>query len=526
MAVVSVQSRSYGLLRPAFIAAFVALAGVILLQPLFVGSLVFVRNLTDLEPIRQNIATAYEKGVLDVNSVPRSLIHRYGHQFTECTALHLALDDNKDVWKTALTPQLHSAYVAPCIELQLTATGIVTNERTDYSRYWHGYRLYLWPMLEHVSLDGMRYINAFFLLAVSVYFFRSLRGALGSTPAVILVLVLMCLTDIWRIWRITPHFISMIVILAGTGLFAQMYVRYRNYTMAIVLAAVFGAVFNFIDFLINPPMMPMMLSFIVLAAEFSHNPQPTRLKKFESLWLAGLTALSWFGGYTFTWATKWVLAVWLSNDASQSASAIFDQIILRLYGQETGSSVLMIPLLPTLTMIVQSFISVGSITVAIVAAAIFIHISSHWEAFDRQRFLILMSPTIIPVAWFELLSNHTQTHSHFTYRSEAASIAIFFAAAVMATPKQTSLASLIGGLRDALRQRDLAIVGRMAAVTAKSPLLEAATAGEQLRLAFDAPLIAAQREREVTAPSIAQLESSSMDTAVEQPPAGQIRLFP
>ena len=267
---------SYGRIYFAFRAALAALACVILLQPLFVGSLVFVRSHTDLEPIRRNIVAAYEQGVLSVDEVPRLLIHRYGHQFTECTALQLSIDDEKNVLKAALEPQLHSLYFGPCAELLQNAIGIETSERTDYSRYWHGYRLYIWPMLDHVSLASMRFINAFILLAVLVYFFRSLRIVIGPTPAIILVLVLMLLTDIWRIWRITPHFLSMVVILVGTGLFAKMYVRHRSTTLAIVLAAGFGAVFNFIDFLINPPMMPMFLSFIILAVEPIHGTHLTR----------------------------------------------------------------------------------------------------------------------------------------------------------------------------------------------------------------------------------------------------------
>jgi hypothetical protein len=76
----------------------------------------------------------------------------------------------------------------------------------------------------------------------------------------------------------------------------------------------------------------------------------------------------------------------------------------------------------------------------------------NWASFNRRKFFILISPTLIPIAWFELLSNHTQTHSHFTYRSEAAAIAIFFAAAVMAMPAQLSLKSLLKNLGGKRRQ--------------------------------------------------------------------------
>ena len=119
--------------------------------------------------------------------------------------------------------------------------GIATNDRTDYSRYWHGYRIYIWPLLEHFSLQTVRFINAGILLAALVFFFCALRGIIGATPAAVFFIVLMSLTDIWRIWPITPHFLSMTTILAGSALFALVYVRQRNVSVAIVLAAILGA---------------------------------------------------------------------------------------------------------------------------------------------------------------------------------------------------------------------------------------------------------------------------------------------
>ena len=104
------------------------------------------------------------------------------------------------------------------------------------------------------------------------------------------------------------------------------------------------------------------------------------------------------------------------------------------------------PLVPTLTMIVQSFISAGSLLVAILTAALFIHARRHWVTFDGRRFLLLGSPTLIATLWFELLSNHTQTHSHFTYRSESAAIAIVLTAFFMATRTPATIRSLLANL--------------------------------------------------------------------------------
>jgi hypothetical protein len=433
-------------IRKVLAAAGLAIVCVLILQAVFVASLTMMRAHTDLAAIRAHITQAFADGVLGNDERPRLLIHRYGHQFTECTGLHLSIDDQPDPLKAALLPQLHSRYVGPCGELERSAAGIATPDRTDYSRYWHGYRLYIWPMLEHFSLQNVRFINAVLLFAAVAFFFTGLRQVTGGTPAAVFFIVLMALSDIWRMWNITTHTLSTIVILGGAGLFARAYLRSRDLTRAIVLASAFGAVFNFVDFLINPPMMPMLLAFIVIAAALRDIPRLTRPAVLDASMTAGLVALAWFGGYALTWASEWALAGYFSADSAKTWAAIVKQIALRLYGTEPDSVVPIYPLVPTLTMIVQSFISVGSLFVAVLAAALFVHARQHWAAFDWKRFLLFSSPTVIATGWFELLNNHTQTHSHFTYRSESAAIAIVFAAFIMATAAPVSVRSLLTNL--------------------------------------------------------------------------------
>jgi hypothetical protein len=428
--------------RTTLVGGFLAFLCVLALQPLFVFSLVFFRSHADLDAIRTHVRVAYERGVLDVDEVPRLLIHRYGQQFSECVTIQLALDDERDAVTAALRPQLIGPFVGPCRELHDIVFGAPSTTRTDYSRYWHGYRIYLWPMLTHFDLATMRYINAVILIATLVLFFSGLRAALGPTAAIILFVTLMSLTDIWRIWRITQHFVSMVLILCGTGLFGLLYRRWRESIFAIVYAAIFGSIFGFTDALINPPMAPMLLAFLVLALDPAL-PRDAPFKDYRGpLAYAGLIAMSWFSGYALTWAMKWVIAIWISSDASAMAKNIFDQILLRTYGQEQEGTIYFIPLLPTLTMIVQAFISVGSLTVALIAAAIAFTLRDNWQAFSRKYFFVLVAPTLIPSLWFELLSNQTQTHSHFVYRSESASIAVVLASALLAMKRPPSVRDL------------------------------------------------------------------------------------
>jgi hypothetical protein len=103
-------------------------------------------------------------------------------------------------------------------------------------------------------------------------------------------------------------------------------------------------------------------------------------------------------------------------------------------------------------MILKAFESVGTIAVAVLVLAIAFHLKAQRERFDKRRFWLLVSPVLITVLWFELLSNHTQLHPNFVYRSASAAIALWLAAIVMAIDAPVSLSSLWGGLRARLRR--------------------------------------------------------------------------
>ncbi|HLN08909.1 MAG TPA: hypothetical protein VK281_08120 [Xanthobacteraceae bacterium] len=440
-------------LRGAAGAIALAVSVVVLLQPMFVVALVAARHLADVDAVATTVRSAFGAGVLADDEVPSAWINRGGHQFTECVALNVALDAQDDLQKSALLPQLHFQMRSSCAELHRLVAGDATDDTMDYSRYWHGYRIYLWPMLAHLDLQQVRTLNACLVLIAAAVFFVGLRAAIGVTPAAIFCVVFLGLTDLWRIWVITTHALSMEMILAGAGLFALVFKRTRSPAVAVVLAAILGALFNFVDFLVNPPLMPMLLGFIVMAVAGA--PARRRSDPKAGLSAGVLAVASWFGGYGLTWGSKWMLATWLSADPTRTMAGIANQIAFRLNGLEEGSRMFRIPLVPTLEMIMTSLVSIGIIPVAAMATLIVLHARDPRSGFHRARFIGLIWPTSISFVWFELLSNHTQLHPHFVYRSAAAAIAIVLTALVMASDAPFSPAWGMLALRSRLRPRPL-----------------------------------------------------------------------
>jgi hypothetical protein len=442
--------KPHGRWHAILLSGALAFAVAVALQPLFVLALVQTRGHTDLEAVRSHIREAFDQGALAANERPRLFLHRGGHQFTECIAHVVLLDRQADATRTAVFPQIHDAYRfrGPCEELHKLANGTPPAAVTDYARYWHGYRIYLWPLLERFSLAAVRSINAILIVAAVIACFVGLRAIIGATAATVFIVVLLGLTDLWLAWRISTHAVSLAFILLGVGAFGALYARWRSPYLAVAVAAFCGATFNFLDILVNPPMMPMLFAFVVLAAQQRPNglgtppPQPVGTGL-----LAALVAASWFGAYALTWLTKWGLAAWYSPAPAATWGETLAQIIARMHGHEIGHPpILSLPLYPTVRIFGKALISFGIVVVIVLAGAVYRHVRDS-GAFDRRRFLILISPVLIAIAWFEVVSNHTQTHLQFTYRSASAAIAIMFAAALLASGQPTTLPQLVAGLR-------------------------------------------------------------------------------
>jgi hypothetical protein len=443
-------------------ALVLSIVATLLLQGLFVASLVVVRMHTKLPTVRTHILEAFDEGALADDQIPRIGALSGGHQFTECVSLNLALDAQADPLMTALLPRLHSHMVDPCRELHQASAGSGSTDMMDYARYWHGYRLLLWPALENLSVIGLRVVSAILVVLAVGVFYLGLRAAIGFAPGLILVGVFALQTDLVRIWQVATHALSMTIILAGTGLFAFFLKRAKSRFGLVVFAAILGSVFNFFDFLINPPMMPMLLSFLVIAVMTDRGRDDTAMndggaRRYDhepsAPAMAAMVAAGWFLGYAITWATEWGLAIWLSDHRAGTVALIADQIAFRLYGLEQGSSMYRVPLVPTIKAILKSFESLGTVPLLAIIAAIAIHLRQSGSGFDRRRFYLLILPLLIPFLWFEALSNHTQLHANFTSRSVAAAFAMVLSAIVIAIRPAVSIEMLWRGLRNAVLRR-------------------------------------------------------------------------
>jgi len=342
-----------------------------------------------------------------------------GDDTIECVALAIGLEPGGVGLHNAIMAARPLSEGTPCDSLPAAIAQKPTVTWLPYPGYWHGYRVVLDPLTAWIPMYPVRYLMLAALIAALTWFAFELRLLVGAEAALALIVPTVVLTDLWVNWNYAAQTLAHVVIFAGSAVAARC--ARRPDGNLILVAALFGSLFNYVDFLVNVPWQPMLMVFVALAA---------RRRVAEAVTIL----VAWDAGYGLTWASKWAIAV----AAGASWRDIFEVITYRLNGDapgyvvhrflaptkkvlnylyhETRAGMLFLVLLPTLLLPVRRP--------------------------NIRRFAILCLPILIPFGWFELLSNHTQIHTWMVYRTAASCFGILMAAAIIASRAEPATSNI------------------------------------------------------------------------------------
>jgi hypothetical protein len=371
---------------------------VLAMQPLYLGALM----ITDV------IAPAHRRLQVMAPSM-QLLADTNGDTTTECIALATGLEPNRSA--------IYNAIVAarPLGATSCDGLRAVVENRQDiqwwpYPRYWHGYRVLLDPLTAVLRIVDSRYVVLIMLVTAIAWFGYEIKKLAGDQAALAFLVPTVLLTDIWRMFLIMSHALATSFIFAGAAWMAR---KAPKGSSLIVAAAFLGSIFNFIDFLTNPPWQPMLLAFVILLSGRG--------------WLCAIqAALAWGAGYALTWASKWVLAVaW-----GVAWKDIADVIAFRLHG-DFGDMISHHVLAPSMKVLPFLYRDIVWQTPLVVILTILI---PRPRRLPKWRTMAMLSlPALVPFLWFEILSNHTQIHPGTAFRPVASSVGIVLAAWLIAS---------------------------------------------------------------------------------------------
>ncbi len=307
-----------------------------------------------------------------------------------------------------------------------------------YSRYWHGYMVFLRPLLALFEYGQIRYIMSLLFLVLIALIVTKLQERTDKVISIIFILSLGIIHFTAVQFSLQTGiafyvaFISSVVILhfynrAGTGLW-----RWMFYFIS-------GMCMGFFDFLTSPILgLALPLLFELILDEYSD--ECTYIKKQMLKCISA--SFAWVLGYGLFWAEKWLLGSlilrknvledatgkvgqWLEKSENGGVLWAIQKNIFCLFPSGKGVS----ELIPFFVIYVVFFLGL---------MIVFIKKHDSWNRIKRLIPVLFVSA--YPYFWMIVMSDHSAIHATFwVYRTQICSVFGCLAVYCMALKKKQQL---------------------------------------------------------------------------------------
>ncbi len=276
---------------------------------------------------------------------------------------------------------------------------------TGYERYWHGYLVFLRPLLVVFYYDVIRILNAVLLYSGFLYLLFLTLKKLGKKLTIAL-LVGFVVVDFFFIWK-SLQFSSIFHI----AIFSSIYLvlHHKKVQNHYLLFFIVGGLTSFFD-LLTAPLITLGLPLICLVYLNKSNVKTVILHCF-----------AWGAGYLLLWLSKWVLVELLfAPGAIQTA---LKTISSRTISEpDPNFSYLQTIKLNIFQLIGYHKSNKIIVLVTGIITAVFL---LRYISFNKKKTRLAVSWIfigIIPYAWYLIAANHSYLHVWYTYRIQLISV--------------------------------------------------------------------------------------------------------
>lgn len=300
--------------------------------------------------------------------------------------------------KYMLIPQCHmkgggSEYAS--YHLQHSVENQKSEPNFEYGRYWHGSTFAYRFLFTVTDLSGVRWLN---FLACSMAIFGLVYSFGSSVPKsqMYLFLLGMMLINYYVVFtslQFTPVFI--IALMGCISLIKKV----KNHRRTDVLFLVLGAVTCYFDLLTAPVMtlgVPLLIWVIL---------QPNVLDLFQKIKTVLGYSILWAVGYIASWLFKWLLLYVFSSHS------IVEEIKYKL-GERAGTWEgtrfdAIVANVSKLNLVIFNVIIIGLAILALI----------YFNRRGIKKAILFFLIALIPLVWYFVIANHSESHSWFTFRS-------------------------------------------------------------------------------------------------------------
>ena len=326
--------------------------------------------------------------------------------FTDCYMHNVAYcADASHPVDAAMRNYRYRGDVDMIVSMNQLASGNTVAEPFEYGKYWHGYQVFLRPLLTVMDYGEIRILNGI-VLAVLLIIALALMARQLSLGVSICFIVSMAMVHSavipWSLQFSTCYYITLVSIIALLGFKC---LGDNQHRLMLCFFAI-GAVTSFLDFLTTPVMtLGVPLTVMVLKDEKLCAWKPV---------LA--LCVAWFAGYSMMWVSKWAMAYLLAG--YNPLDQVSDSIQLHSVGQEAEPVwAFWKKMLHLLLSRWSIFMASGLMRWAVVAVFAIPALIARKSRPVMSRYAILLLIAMLAPLWYFVVVHHSFTHFIITSRA-------------------------------------------------------------------------------------------------------------
>ena len=294
----------------------------------------------------------------------------------------------------------------------------------DYTRYWHGYMVWLKPLLLLMDYADIRMLNMMLQLLLLLLLAKTLvekHLTKYLLPFAMALIVLNPAATAMSLQFSSIYYImliSMIIILKKHEYFySRRLYPYIFFTLGIVTV--------YFDFLTYPMAALCMPLILVVILEYENNDHLNWLQSIQQIILLGI----FFGlGYVTMWFSKWLI----------SSAILHENIITNAISEftlHTGETIIEGERITKIGAIIRNLKVLCKCPYLLILGSYFIYCLFQISWFEIKKQLLMILPVfcicLVPLAWIFVTSSHASWCYWYTYRSFMASVFGVFSALKM-----------------------------------------------------------------------------------------------
>ena len=317
-----------------------------------------------------------------------------------------------------------------CIDLiQYAWENKIPDQVTDYTRYWHGYMVWLKPLLLLMDYADIRMLNMIFQILLLLLFVKNLvekHLTKYLLPFAMALIVLNPAAAAMSLQFSSIYYImliSMIIILKKHEYFySRKLYPYVFFTLGIITV--------YFDFL-TYPMAALCMPLILVVILEHKSSDMSWLQSIQQIILLGIC----FGfGYVIMWFSKWLI----------SSAILHENIIANAISEftlHTGETIIEGERITKIGAIIRNLKVLCKWPYFLILGSYFIYCLFQISWFEIKKQLLIILPVfcicLVPLAWIFVTSSHASWCYWYTYRGFIVSVFGVFSALKMLPQKKS-----------------------------------------------------------------------------------------